>query len=88
MTFAALGIFYERQEAGAGEYFEQTIKKDILSLERLHGIHRLYSGYHRMNASVFPYAIYYRETQQHTEVVAVLDLRRKPSWLRAQLRNR
>jgi hypothetical protein len=41
-----------------------------------------------MIASIFSFAIYYREKHDQTEVVAILDLRRNPSWLKRQLRKR
>jgi len=39
----------------------------------------------RMLASRFPFGIYYVEAEQETRVVAVLDLRRNPSWIRQQV---
>lgn len=38
-----------------------------------------------MLASRFPFGIYYREAPDRTEVLAVLDLRRDPNWLRKEL---
>ena len=80
-------LFYEKQERGAGDYFEQGIKADIQSLAHLHGIHRFVSGHHRMGATSFPYAIYYRDLEFETRVVAVLDTRRDPAWIMSRLRN-
>lgn len=36
-----------------------------------------------MLASRFPFGVYYLEAQPETRVVAVLDLRREPSWIRS-----
>jgi hypothetical protein len=36
----------------------------------------------------FPFGIYYREHGDETLVVAILDLRRDPRWIRKQLRQR
>jgi hypothetical protein len=36
----------------------------------------------------FPFGIYYRERGGETLVVAILDLRRNPKWIRKQLRQR
>ncbi len=33
----------------------------------------------------FPSGIYYRETKSETQVIAVLDLRRDPNWIRKEL---
>ena len=81
-------LFYERRESGIGDYFESTIWTDIESLGHLHGIHGMHFGYYRMVATTFPFGIYYRESPEAIEVVAILDLRRNPSWLRQQLRKR
>jgi plasmid stabilization system protein ParE len=80
--------FYDDQERGVGDYFFQSIKEDIESLRTLHGIHRKHGNLHRMNATIFPHFIYYREDAEETYVVAVLDQRRDPQWIRRQLRNR
>jgi hypothetical protein len=41
-----------------------------------------------MLAHRFPFGIYYRETQSETQVLAVLDLRRDPNWIRKELTGR
>jgi len=53
-----------------------------------HGIHQRHWNCFRMLASRFPFGIYYVEAEQETRVVAVLDLRRSPSWIRQQVRRR
>ena len=45
-------------------------------------------GCYRMLASRFPFGLYYQETSAEIRVVAILDLRRKPSWIRRELRRR
>ena len=71
--------FYERQEAGVGDYFLNSLFADIDSLALYGGIHPLRSGFHWMLASRFPYAIYYRVEKQQVVVRAVLDCRRDPA---------
>ena len=80
--------FYERIEVGVGHYFTQCLFGDFEALERLHGVHSLHFGFHRMLSSRFPFGIYYRETEDRTEVFAVLDLRMEPSWIRRELTSR
>jgi plasmid stabilization system protein ParE len=80
--------FYDDREEGVGDYFFQSIREDINSLQRLHGIHKAHAGIHRMNATIFPHFIYYRELAGETGVVAVLDQRRDPKWIKRQLRSR
>jgi hypothetical protein len=58
---------------------------DIQSLAIYHGIHSRCFGLYRMLAHRLPFGIYYRETQTETQVVAVLDLRRDPNWIRKEL---
>lgn len=80
--------FYNEREFGVGEYCVDSLLTDIESLSLYHGVHRLQFGCHRMLATRFPFGIYYLDSEEQTQVVAVLDLRRKPSWVRKQVRKR
>jgi hypothetical protein len=93
LSDAALDIeaardFYEVQDVGVGEYFVDSLLTDIESLGGLSGVHPKYFKFHRMLASRFPFAMYYREHGLETQVFAVLDLRRKPTWIRKELSSR
>lgn len=77
--------FYDAQQPGIGDYFTDSVLADIESLARYHGIHARHFGFYRMLADRFPFGIYYRETKTDTQVVAVLDLRRDPDWIRSEL---
>jgi len=52
--------FYERQGAGLGEYFLESLFSDIDSLQIYAGVHASHWGYYRLLAKRFPYAVYYR----------------------------
>lgn len=79
-------LFYEKQSAGLGNYFIDSLFSDIDSLQIYAGIHPIYFGkYHRMLSKRFPFAIYYRIVDNEVLVYAVLDCRRNPSWVRKQL---
>ena len=52
--------FYDRQEPGVGDDFQDCLFADIDSLVLYGGIHRTVFGYHRMLSRRFRYAIYYR----------------------------
>lgn len=80
--------FYNEIEHGVGDYFLRRIIEDIERLALLSGIHGLHFGFHRMLSEKFPFGIYYRETPDETQVFAILDLRREPTWIRAELRGR
>ena len=80
--------FYNRMEKGVGDYFRDSIVADIRRLGIYFGQHRVHLGYFRALSSRFPYAIYYRDTDQARQVVAVLDLRRSPEWVRETLTDR
>ena len=80
--------FYESQAFGVGAYFRDCIIADIESLILYAGIHTKRLGYYRMLAEKFPYAIYYEIRGSIAIVVAVLDMRRKPSLVRTKLRRR
>lgn len=77
--------FYEIQDRGTGEYFAACLKSDIASLVMTAGIHRQWQGYHRALSRVFPYAIYYRFSEQIVSVIAIIDTRRDPNWIRNRL---
>ena len=80
--------FYDAREPGVGDYCVTSLIADIESLAGFHGIHRQQHGCFRMLASRFPFGIYYLEAKHVARVVAVLDLRRKPSWIRRQVTQR
>ena len=77
--------FYESQADGLGTYFLDTIYSDIDSLAYFAGMHRVVLGYHRLLSKRFPFAVYYRVTEDTALVYAVLDCRRNPSWIRSKL---
>lgn len=80
--------FYDSLEPGVGGYCADSIVADIQSLALYHGIHVRQFGLYRMLAHRFPFGIYYREAENETQVCAVLDLRRDPSWIRAEMERR
>lgn len=80
--------FYDAREPGVGDYCVTSLLADIESLTLYHGIHQRQWNCLRMLASRFPFGIYYLEAEQETRVVAVLDLRRNPSWIRQQVTRR
>ncbi len=80
--------FYDKQEPGIGDYCVRTLLSEIASLKQFHGIHKAHWGLLRMLSKKFPYGIFYRETKSEIQVIAVLDLRRRPSRLRKRIRHR
>lgn len=79
-------VFYEQQEKGLGVYFFDTIFSEIDSLASNAGIHQRVFGYHRFLSKRFPYAIYYSVEAELIDVVASLDCRRDPVWIRQRLK--
>ena len=77
--------FYEKQEAGLGEYFLNSLFSDIDSLRLYAGIHSKYFGYHRLLSKQFPYAIYYDVDGVTTSIFAVVDCRRDPNVIEKRL---
>jgi plasmid stabilization system protein ParE len=77
--------FYERQSPGLGDYFRSCLISDIESLAYFGGIHEIVHGFYRALSQRFPFCIYYRMEQETVTVVAVLDARRSPSWIRHRL---
>jgi hypothetical protein len=54
---------------------------EIDSLVLYAGVHRVVFGFHRLLASRFPYAVYYRVIGGEAVVFRVLDCRRDPKWI-------
>ncbi len=80
--------FYERSEQGVGDYFLAMLYSDIESLRILGGIHsKEYKNLHRALSRKFPFAIYYTVDNDEVVVRAVLDCRRRPSWIRERMKN-
>ncbi len=79
-------IFYDQQERGVGDYFQDCLFSDIESLILYGGIHRKVLGYHRLLSKRFPYSIYYRIDKTGDIVVhRILDARRDPQKIRDEL---
>jgi hypothetical protein len=71
--------FYEKQQAGIGRYFMDSIFSDIDSLQIFAGVHAIYfEKFHRMLSKRFPFAIYYQMKDNQIIVCAILDCRRDP----------
>jgi len=77
--------FYERQSIGLGDYFRTCIFADVESLAYTAGIHQTEFGFHRSLGKRFPFGIYYSCTGDFVTIVAILDLRREPLWIRDSL---
>ena len=80
--------FYDAICLGVGSYCVDSLLSDIESLHRLHGIHSVRFGCYRMLATRFPFGIYYQEVDDAVRVIAILDLRRNPSWIRQKVTER
>jgi len=79
--------FYDRQEIGVGDYFQDCLFSDIDSLVLYAGIHRRVFGFHRLLSKRFPYAIYYRMQDDVVLGFRILDCRGDPQQLRRSLGN-
>ena len=80
--------FYEEKEQSVGDYFWESLLVDIQSLFIHGGVHRRSFDLYRMLAKRFPYAVYYELADNVVYVVAVLPMRRDPTWIRDQLTGR
>jgi hypothetical protein len=78
--------FYEGQLPGIGNYFLDTLFSEIDSLQLYGGTHGQKWGKFRMLSKRFPFGIFYTIKGDMVHVCAVMDLRRRPSFLRRQLR--
>ena len=80
--------FYDQQQEGVGDYFFDSLFSEIDSLVLHAGVHRIQFGFHRMLATRFPYAVYYRVIEREAIVFRVLDCRRDPKWIRNALKGK
>jgi len=79
--------FYEEKENGLGNYFLVNLFADIESLKVFGGTHRkAYQNFHRALSKRFPFAIYYTLEGDTVRVRAVVDCRKRPSWIRHHLK--
>ena len=79
--------FYERQAAGIGRYFLDSLYSDIESLQISAGVHpKRFDRYHCLFARRFPYAVYYRIVKDQIRIYAVLDCRRSPRRIQDRLK--
>jgi len=77
--------FYDQHGLEVGDHFRDSILADLQSLSVFGGVHSKRFGYHCMAAKRFPYAIYYLANETTVFVVAILDERRDPEWIRRRL---
>lgn len=80
--------FYESRAPGLGRYFLEHLIADLDELGATAGVHRRVFGVHRALSRRFPFAIYYVVDHEMVKVLAVLDCRRNPTWIRSALRSR
>lgn len=80
--------FYDRQQRGIGDYFIDSVLADTESLSLYGGTHSKHFGFFRLLGKTFPFAIYYLMDGDQISVCAILDMRRDPAWIRAELQNR
>ena len=80
--------FYELQKDELGSYFFDSLISDIESLSLAAGVHPIHFGFHRMLARHFPFSIYYSYDGKIARVIAILDMRGNPAWVRDQIGQR
>ena len=82
--------FYEKQQAGLGGYFLDSVSADIDSLTIYACIHRRAHGAYRLLCHTFPFAVYYEidEPAGTVKVKAVLDCRKDPREIAAKMRGK
>jgi len=69
-----------------GEYFFDSLISDLESLKFYAGIHSKKFDFYRALSKRFPFAIYYDIKKNVVMVVAILDMRRDPAWIRDKLK--
>ena len=77
--------FYEQQQSGVGDYFLDSLFSDVDALLIHAGVHEQHFGYYRALSKRFPYAIYYRLTEDEIQVWRILDCRSHPRRIQRAL---
>ena len=77
--------FYEKQVAGLGHHFLDSLFSDIDSLQIYAGTHSVHFRYHRLLSKRFPFAVYYRVERNVARVRAILDCRQDPAKIKKRL---
>ncbi len=80
--------FFEKQQEGLGQYFLNSIDKDVTSRLSLGAIHTKKYKFHRFFTTKFTFAIYYTVVNNVLWVAAILDCRRNPNWIKNKLKRR
>jgi plasmid stabilization system protein ParE len=77
--------FYSRRGWEIGEYFLESILAELSSLSVMAGIHAKRFGLHCLPCRRFPWTIYYAVHEGQVMVLAILDDRRDPEWVRRRM---
>lgn len=77
--------FYDQHGLEIGDHFCNSLLEDVQSLSVVGGVHSQRFGYYCKAAKRFPYAIYYTIDETTVFVVAILDERRDPNWIKRRL---
>ena len=79
--------FYEVQHQGLGEYFKQSVRSELDSLNRSAGIHESLGFCFRKLVRKFPFAIFYILENDMVDVFAILDCRQDPETIAGRIRD-
>ena len=80
--------FFDHQQLGIGDGFVDSIIADAESLTLYAGVHSEHFGFFKMLGKTFPFAIDYPVEEGQISVCTILDMRRDPSLIRAELETR
>lgn len=78
-------FFYAKQNVKVGDYYWDSLLSDMESLVVFAGVHSKKYGYYRMLSKRFPYAIYYDVNGDIASIIAVLPMRRDPTWIKKKI---
>lgn len=79
--------FYESQENGLGQYFNDCLSSDIESLRLYAGIHERVHDLYRCLSKRFPFAIFYQFDSETVDIYAILDCRQDPESIGTRLKS-
>jgi hypothetical protein len=80
--------FFEKQRAGLGAKYRESVIADIYRLTSLAGIHSRRGRFFHMVSPQFHQLVFYNIYDLEVVIYFIVDGRRRPSWIDGQLRNR
>jgi len=79
-------LYYESQQTSLGERFLTSIQDSVTHISEFPQMYReIETGIRRCKVLNFPYALIYREISDVIQIIAVMNLHRKPDYWKVRI---